>query len=119
MVQNGGSFSRAANALVLAWALALSLAACGSGSPPDKGGASSSQGGSRCVPERAGLSSARVRIQMDLSKDGQDYVYGGMTYCYTMRDVRLVTDTYEYTGALEKFDDGTYGIAYSDGTGGM
>ena len=54
---------------------------------------------------------------MDLSKDGQDYVYGGMTYCYTMRDVRLVTDTYEYTGALEKFDDGTYGITYSDGTG--
>lgn len=51
-------------------------------------------------------------------KDGQDFVYEGKTYCYTMSDAHFVTDTFEYTGTLEKFDDGEYGITYSDGSGG-
>ncbi len=51
-------------------------------------------------------------------KDGQDFVYKGKTYCYTMSDAHVVTDTFEYTGTLEKYDDGEYGIRYSDGSGG-
>ncbi len=51
-------------------------------------------------------------------KDGENVTFERRTYCYTMSEAHFVTDTFEYTGTLEKFDDGEYGLTYSDGTGG-
>ena len=48
-------------------------------------------------------------------KDGEAFTYESKIYSYTMSEACFVTDTFEYTGTLEKGSDGSYVLAYPDG----